>query len=127
MELSQLQFWECSFSCGAREAYVFTCVWFWVQVDASWRLSLINSDEDDINFSLPLQSQNSLLGEEDLTDFVESLLVNPDEYGSENDVFSHPSNYILQSSSHAYEEVINNLQLPYLVAPDSLNDYLREC
>ncbi|KAJ6400822.1 hypothetical protein OIU84_016283 [Salix udensis] len=81
------------------------------EVDASWLLSLINSDEDDINFSLPLQSQihvqNSLLGEEDLTDFVESLLVNPDEYGSENAAFSHPSTSILQCSSHAYEEPAN--------------------
>ncbi|KAG5231556.1 NAC domain-containing protein [Salix suchowensis] len=97
------------------------------EVDELWRLSLINSDEDDINFSLPLQSQihlqNSLVGEEDLH-FADSFLVFPDEYGSENAAFSHPSTYtlqsgsenaafshpstyILQSSSHAYEEPAN--------------------
>ncbi|KAJ6679931.1 FACTOR putative-RELATED [Salix purpurea] len=84
-------------------------------------------DEDDINFSLPLQSQihlqNSLVGEEDLH-LADSFLVFPDEYGSENAAFSHPSTYtlqsgsenaafshpstyILQSSSHAYEEPAN--------------------
>ncbi|KAF9669151.1 hypothetical protein SADUNF_Sadunf14G0078200 [Salix dunnii] len=74
------------------------------EVDASWLLSLINSDED-INFSLPLQSQihahNSLLGEDDQTAFADSFLNDPDEYGSENAAFSLPS------SNHAYEEPAN--------------------
>jgi hypothetical protein len=75
-----------SFSCGVWEAFVFTCVWFWVQVDAEQLLSFFGCHREDFNFPSPLQSeiyvQNYLSDEEDLTEFADSLLVDPDEYGT---------------------------------------------
>jgi hypothetical protein len=32
-----------------------------------------------------------------------------------------------RTTYHAYREVINNLQWPFLATPDSLSNYLREC
>jgi len=124
---------------------VFTCVWFWVQVDAEQLLSFFGGHREDFNFSSPLQAQiyiqNYLSVEEDLTEFAGSLLVDPDEYGTENAALFLPNDHSSPRSSmkayakdssdrttyHAYREVINNLQRPFLATPDSLSNYLREC
>jgi len=84
----------------------------------------------DFNFPWPLQSlidaQNYLSDEEDVTGFAfaDSLIVDPDEYGTENAALSLPNDHSSPRSSrkayaedssdrttyHAYGEVINNLQ-----------------
>ncbi|KAJ6723201.1 putative proteinC DOMAIN-CONTAINING PROTEIN 82-RELATED [Salix koriyanagi] len=81
-----------------------------------------NNAAETQNRESQIHLQNSLVGEEDLH-LADSFLVFPDEYGSENAAFSHPSTYTLQSgsenaafshpstyiqsSSHAYEEPAN--------------------
>ena len=108
-------------------------------------LFFFGSHKEDFNFSSPLQAQiyvqNYLLVEEDLTKFADSLLVDPDEYGTENAALFLPNDHSSPRSSrkacaedsndrttyNVYREVINNLQRPFLATPDSLNNYLREC
>jgi hypothetical protein len=108
-------------------------------------LSFFGSHREDFNFPSPLQAQiyvqNYLSVEEDLTEFAGSLLVDPDEYGTENAALFLPNDHSSPRSSrkayaedssdrttyHAYREVINNLQRPFLATPDSLSNYLREC
>ncbi|KAI5603979.1 hypothetical protein BDE02_01G254900 [Populus trichocarpa] len=98
------------------------------KVDAKQLLSFFGSHREDFNFSSPLQSQiyvqNYLSVEKDLTEFADSLLVYPDEYGTENAALYLPNDHSLPRSSrkayaedssdrttyHAYREVINNLQ-----------------
>jgi len=122
MEHSLFQFVQYGFSW---EAYVFTCLWFCVQVDAEQLQFLIDSQEACFDSPSALQSQNlDDLDEEDVIDFADSLLVAPDEYGVEipphllNDYTpptprSSSNAYVLDSSDRetylAYGEVIENL------------------
>ena len=122
MEHSLFQFVQYGFSW---EAYVFTCLWFWVQVDAEQLQFLIDSQEAGFDSPSALQSQNlDDLDEEDVIDFADSLPIAPDEYGVEipphllNDYIpptprSSSHAYVLDSSDReaylAYGEVIENL------------------
>jgi len=124
---------------------MFTCVWFLVQVDAEQLLYFFGSHREDFNCPSPLQAQiyvqNYLSVEEDLTEFAGSVLVDPDEYGTENAALFLPNDHSSPRSSrkayakdsndrttyHAYREVINNLQQSFLATSDSLSNYLREC
>ncbi|KAL9385217.1 hypothetical protein Peur_022227 [Populus x canadensis] len=69
------------------------------------------SDEEDFNFPSPLQplinAQNYLSDEEDATGFAfaDSLIVDPDEYGTENAALSLPNDHSSpRSSRKAYAE-----------------------
>ncbi|KAL9348092.1 hypothetical protein Peur_059458 [Populus x canadensis] len=104
-----------------------------LEVDAEQRLSLFNSHREDSNFPWPLQSlinaqnylsdevdfnfpwplqslidaQNYLSDEEDVTGFAfaDSLIVDPDEYGTENAAHSLPNDHSSpRSSRKAYAE-----------------------
>jgi len=111
MEHFLFQFLQYSFSCEAWVAYVFTCLWFWVQVDAEQLQSLFDSHEAGFDFPLALQPQNlvqNFLSDEEDIDFADSLLNDypPTPRSSSNA-------YVLDTSDRetylAYGEVIENL------------------
>ncbi|KAH8493922.1 hypothetical protein H0E87_020622, partial [Populus deltoides] len=79
------------------------------EVDAEQLLSFFGSHREDFNFPSPLQAQiyvqNYLSVEEDLTEFAGSLLVDPDEYGTENAALFLPNDQSSpRSSRKAYAE-----------------------
>ncbi|XP_011039628.1 PREDICTED: NAC domain-containing protein 4-like [Populus euphratica] len=82
-----------------------------LEVDAEQLPSLLDSLGEDFNFPSPLQSQiyaqNYLSDEEDAIGFAfaDSLIVDPDEYGTENAALSLPNDHSSpRSSRKAYAE-----------------------
>lgn len=96
-------------------------------VDEEQPLSLFDSDWDDFNCPSPLQSQiyaqNYLSDEEDPNEFVDSLFVDPDEYGTEHAAFSLLDDHSSPRSSRKAYAAGSSDRTTYHVNGESANLY----
>ncbi|XP_034904248.1 protein NTM1-like 9 isoform X1 [Populus alba] len=96
-------------------------------VDEEQPLSLFDNDWDDFNCPSPLQSQiyaqNYLSDEEDPNEFVDSLFVDPDEYGTEHAAFSLLDDHSSPRSSRKAYAAGSSDRTTYHVNGESANLY----